>query len=67
MPIDKVVKEATNLPDEYVAMVVSYIQFLQFQVNKKAPHPRTLGLLSNRFEFIAEDFNEPLEDFREYL
>ena len=52
----KVVKEATNLPDEYVAMVVSYIQFLQFQVNKKAPHPRTLGLLSNRFEFIAEDF-----------
>ena len=67
MPIDKVVKDATNLPDEYVAMVVSYIQFLQFQVNKKTPQTRTLGLLSNRFEFISDDFNEPLEDFREYL
>ena len=34
MPIDKVVKDATNLPDEYVAMVVSYIQFLQ-EIQKK--------------------------------
>ena len=43
MPIDKVVKEATNLPDEYVAMVVSYIQFLQYKVKDEAAGKRMLG------------------------
>lgn len=67
MPIDKVVKEATNLPDEYVAMVVSYIQFLQYKVKDEAAGKRMLGPLSDRFEYMADDFNEPLEDFKEYM
>ena len=67
MPIDQVVKEATHLPDEYVAMVVSYIQFLQFQVNTGSKKERKLGILSDRFEFISDDFDAPLEEFREYM
>ena len=67
MSIDQVVKEATHLPDEYVAMVVSYIQFLQFQVNAESKKERKLGVLSDRFEFISDDFDAPLEEFREYM
>ena len=63
MPIEQVVKEATHLPDEYVAMVVSYIQFLQFQVNNGNSKERKLGVLSDRFEFIADDFDAPLKEF----
>ncbi len=67
MPIDQVVKEATHLPDEYVAMVVSYIRFLQFQVSKSNSKERKLGILSDRFEYISDDFDAPLKEFQEYM
>ena len=67
MPIDKMVKEVTNLPDEYVAMVVSYIQVLQCKAADKPVKKRKLGILSDRFEYISEDFDEPLEEFKEYM
>lgn len=67
MPIDQIVKEATHLPDEYVAMAVSYIQFLQAQANAENKKERKLGILSDRFEFMADDFNAPLNEFREYM
>ena len=35
MPIETLIKEATDLPDEYINMAVTYIQFLQFQYEKK--------------------------------
>ena len=41
MPIDQIVKEATHLPDEYVAMAVSYIQFLQSKANSFAKRERS--------------------------
>ena len=48
--------------------------FLKFLLSQQAmeeqpaqPPKRKLGLLADRFEFIAEDFDAPLKDFEEYM
>ena len=67
MPIEAILKNATGLPDKYVEMVVSYIHFLQSQTQIESSAHRSIGVLSNRFEYISDDFDEPLSDFREYM
>ena len=73
MPIELLVKNATGLPDKYVEMAVSYIHFLQTQYQqehqeKAGPNTkRQLGVLSSKFHFIAEDFDQTLDCFREYM
>ena len=66
MPIEQYLKQVTELPDNYVEMVVSYIRFLQQEANGVKQKKRKIGVLSDRFEFISPDFNVPLESFREY-
>ena len=48
----------------------SFLKFLLAQQDQeqsaKAPK-RRLGLLADRFEYIAEDFDAPLKDFEEYM
>lgn len=72
MPIEVMVKEATGLPDKYVDMVVSYIHFLQYQVNennKDTPLKpmRKMGIMADRFHFIADDFDETPDCFEDYV
>ncbi len=71
MPIDVLIKEATDLPDEYINMAVTYIQFLQFQYEKKkgedSKPKRILGTLSSKFHWIADDFDETPDCFAEYI
>ncbi len=72
MAIDVLVKEATGLPDKYVDMVVSYIHFLQYQVKNEntdysSKTVRKLGILSDKFHYIAEDFDETPDCFEDYL
>ena len=71
MPIEALIKEATDLPDEYINMAVTYIQFLQFQYEKKkgekAKPKRILGTLSSKFNWIADDFDETPDCMAEYL
>lgn len=68
MPIDILTKEASVLPDEYVDMAISYVRFLQTQYfqEKKGHKGRALGILSDKFHSIAEDFDETPECFEEY-
>ena len=72
MPIDQMVKEATGLPDKYVEMAVSYIHFLQFQfrtesAQKPEAYNRKLGILSDKFHSIADDFDDTPDCFEEYV
>ena len=72
MPIDVMVKEATGLPDKYVDMVVSYIHFLQYQLKTEedtvhSTGKRKLGILSDRFHSIADDFDETPDCFEDYV
>jgi len=78
MPIELVVKNATGLPDKYVDMVVSYIHYLQAQYQQEqitSPIPvagngkpirRKAGKYKGKI-FISDDFDAPLDDFREYM
>ena len=47
-----------------------FLQFLLSQQEKEArskPGKRRLGVLADRFIAMADDFDEPLEDFKEYM
>jgi len=69
MSADILTKEAYGLPDEYVDMAVSYIRFLQFQYRQHAKEQkkRPLGILSDKFHFISEDFDETPDCFEGYI
>lgn len=48
----------------------SYIHLLLEQQDGKEQRehpPRKLGMLAHRFHGIAEDFNDPLPEFEEYM
>lgn len=67
--------KASQLPPELQAEVLNFIEFLDFKKSKNQavsadPFPR----LPNKFgagkgiiTYIAEDFNAPLDDFKDYM
>ena len=71
MPIEAVVKQATGLPDKYVDMAVSYIQYLQAQFDEETKlntgKKRSIGAFADKFQFIADDFDDIPEEFKEYV
>ena len=47
-----------------------FLRFLLSQQEKEKPSKpgkRQLGMLADRFVSMADDFDEPLEDFKEYM
>ena len=69
MPIDILTKEASVLPDEYLAKAISYVRFLQseYMQEKKDHKGRKLGILSSSFRSISDDFDETPECLKEYV
>ena len=79
MPIEVLVRNATGLPEKYVDMAVSYIHFLQSQYQleqKNAASPQNAGngkpILRQPGHFagqitLSDDFDAPLDDFKEYM
>jgi translation initiation factor 2 beta subunit (eIF-2beta)/eIF-5 len=60
-----------KLPDSLQQEVLHYTQFLLEKYTTPAESPqkkRQAGFLKGTFALpLAEDFNEPLEDFQEYM
>ncbi|MBR3107425.1 MAG: DUF2281 domain-containing protein [Clostridia bacterium] len=72
MPIELLVKNATGLPDRYVDMAVSYIHYLEAQYqqeqrNAAVIQKRSLGILSDKFHYISDDFDQTPDCFKEYM
>ena len=65
------IPEAWNrLNEDNQKQIADYMEFLlsrQSDAVKAKDEKRKLGLLADRFEFIADDFDAPLEDFKEYM
>ncbi len=60
-------KELTSLPDELRKEVQNFIQFLKSKTPKtQPPKERKFGAAKGFFK-MQDDFNEPLEDFKEYM
>ncbi|RLD75818.1 MAG: DUF2281 domain-containing protein [Bacteroidetes bacterium] len=60
------------LPEKYQQHLVNYIDLLLkekifFDNRKDETKERELGFLMGVEYFIADDFDEPLDDFKEYM
>jgi hypothetical protein len=66
-----ILKNLDRLPDSLQQEVLHYTQFLLETHAKNTPIPqkkRQAGFLKGTFALpLAEDFNEPIEDFQEYM
>ena len=55
-----------GLPDELKKEANDFVEFLKSKVpDKHVPKKRTAGLAKGLIE-MSEDFDEPLEDFKDY-
>lgn len=73
MSLDILVKEAQGLPEELIMNAVTYLRFLKFTMENAKPQTlpekkkkRKAGLLKGLIK-ISDDFDEPLDDFEEYM
>ena len=60
-----------RLSEDHQKQIADFMQFLlskqERECNSPTTEKRKLGLLADRFEFIADDFDAPIDDFKEYL
>lgn len=78
MPFEMLIEEAKDMTDEALMEVIHYIQFLKISSgnavvtgitpskNGEAKIYRKSGLYKNKIK-ISEEFDDPLDDFEEYL
>ena len=76
MSLDALVKEAQGLPEKAIPDVIRYMKFLKFEassfddLNAPATPPRgkirKAGIWKGQIK-MAEDFDAPLDDFKEYM
>ena len=78
MTIDAITQASLGLNQEYISMVVSYINFLKTYKNnsdilneipvKNIKKPKdAINVFKGSLLYMAEDFNETPEEFKEYM
>ena len=64
---DTLIEKVNLLPDCLKSDVSLFVDFLLFKSNKELTKlPRKPGFLKGKIS-ITDDFDEPLEEFREYM
>lgn len=67
MTKEYLLEQIETLPDNLQQEVADFIGFLQEKyVKKNPPKERVFGIAKGMYE-MAPDFDEPLEDFEEYM
>ncbi len=75
MPLAEVQEKLKTIPNEYLVEVYNYLELLEYKIlykkqntasNKKFPNRRA-GILKDSDFYMSPDFDEPLEDFKEYM
>ena len=56
-----------QLPFEARQEVSDYLDFLIFKYKNHKPVKPYAGCMKGTFLWMSEDFNEPLEDFKDYM
>lgn len=75
MPIAAIQEKLKSIPEEYMGEIYEYIELLeykimykkQFEEQKKRFPNRRAGILKDPDFYMSPDFDEPLEDFKEYM
>ena len=59
-----------TIPDDFISVVPGEVYVIvkpiHEQGNRAKKHPRA-GCMKGVFTYMSDDFNEPLEDFKEYM
>ena len=67
MPFAVLEEKIKQIPQEYIAEVVNFLDLLQYKIRAEQPAKekpkRQLGLLKGQI-WMADDFDAPLEDFK---
>jgi hypothetical protein len=64
---NKLLSEFHDLPEEEQNQVIDFIAFLKTKTQrKKAAQQRPFGVLDGKV-WMSDDFDEPLEEFAEYM
>ena len=75
MPLVDVQEKLKAIPDEYMVEVYKYLELLQYKIlykkhqekhGKRFPNRRP-GILKDPDFYMSPNFDEPLEDFKEYM
>lgn len=63
-----ILSQLQQLPEQLKQEVLHYVEFLQAKYNaqNRKPKKRKAGSAEGKFK-LAPDFDEPLEDFKEYM
>ncbi|MCR4713981.1 MAG: DUF2281 domain-containing protein [Treponemataceae bacterium] len=75
MPLKTVQEKLETIPEEYMAEVYNYLELLQYKILYKKQHEESAKRFPNRRPdilktanfYMSPDFDEPLEDFKEYM
>lgn len=71
MAVDVLVNEVRDLPEDSIQKVIEYIHFLKYELNHQDTNSkqkrRTLGRLEGKMLFMADDFDETPDCFKEYM
>ncbi len=69
---ESIVKKLASVPSDKLQEIDLFIQFIIYQSNNKTENlsgkgNRKFGFGKNLIRFVADDFNAPMEDFKEYM
>ena len=75
MLLTAVQEKLETIPDEYMDEVYNYLELLQYKILYKKQHEESVKRFSNRRPdilkqpnfYMSPAFDEPLEDFKEYM
>ena len=60
-------RKVNKLPFEARKEVSDYLDFLLFKYNDRKQVKPYAGCMKGTFLWMSDDFNEPLEDFKDYM
>ena len=60
-------RKVNQLPFEARQEVSEYLDFLLYKYHEHKPVKPYAGCMKGTFLWMSEDFNEPLEDFKDYM
>lgn len=75
MPLAEVQEKLKTIPAEYLVEVYNYLKLLEYKIlykkqneisHKTFPNRRA-GILKDPNFYMSPDFDEPLDDFKEYM
>ncbi|MBP5449750.1 MAG: DUF2281 domain-containing protein [Spirochaetales bacterium] len=75
MPLAAVQEKLKTIPDEYLDEVYNYLKLLEYKILYNKQHEKTVkkfpnrraGILKDPNFYMSPDFDEPLDDFKEYM